>query len=374
MRTRSSGSRPSSRPGVEAEVHGVGVEVVEVEQQLAAGGAEAIGEPSRARHGRCRADRSASRRSPAPARVPTIGAGARDVGGRRRRAWRALRGGAARWPISMPPPRTKARCSDQTSGSTALDDPRHGVEPAAVHGADGGRARARRRAGRAGPARPACAARGSARGGRPRNSRRRSPRPRRSGRGSRGSRRPARDASRGRRGPTTLPAPATAAAAAAAAAPAAAPHDEPHEEPHDDVADDPPDVAFGYSTCAYPKVERGSAARPNTAASSTTSALAPPRRRLGAQAAQPHEQPPPDRSAARGRGTSTAGWPPERPGCRRRRSARRGRARCSPPRSATPILATDIPMSTTSAAPRRRRRAERRPASGTRPRAARRRS
>ena len=30
-----------------------------------------------------------------------------------------VRGGAARWPISMPPARTKAKCSDQASGAMA---------------------------------------------------------------------------------------------------------------------------------------------------------------------------------------------------------------------------------------------------------------
>ena len=30
-----------------------------------------------------------------------------------------VRGGAARWPISTPPPRTKARCSDHETGATS---------------------------------------------------------------------------------------------------------------------------------------------------------------------------------------------------------------------------------------------------------------
>ena len=41
----------------------------------------------------------------------------------------SLRGGAARWPISIPPPRTKAKCSDQPSASGGVDQPRDAIEP-----------------------------------------------------------------------------------------------------------------------------------------------------------------------------------------------------------------------------------------------------
>ena len=130
MRSGSRRSRYSTR--IETKVEAVGVDVVQVEQQIAARGGHHRRDPFdlRAIAGR----RIHQRRDVLDHRAcdPTIDA-ARDRLAAVASIVAPVRGAAARWPISMSPARTHARCSDQNAGFNAIDEPREPVETTGIN-------------------------------------------------------------------------------------------------------------------------------------------------------------------------------------------------------------------------------------------------
>ena len=268
-RTRSIGTASQERDRLEAEVGRVRMQVVQVQQQVGAGGAERRGRPVASS---CRSPGGSSSVATfsSSGAVPTTRRARIDVAPRCPRPCPRMRGGAARCPISRPPPRTNARCSDQTPAATSCDQARHVRRAVGGRRARSRRGPATRRAAPAAPAGRACAAR-AARDACPRSGRRRSPRPRRCGRRSPGCRRPAPAASPARRGRRQLPHP---------------PHPPPHPPPHDDPQqDDPQELELDQdasppSLGALGNISRaklhcqGSESIPNTAASSSASSAA----------------------------------------------------------------------------------------------------
>ena len=128
-----SGSRRSRyATWIESEVEAVRVDVVQVEQQIAAGGGHHRRDPFDLRAIARR--RIHQRRDVLDHRAcdPTI-----DAARARLAAVASIvafvRGAAARWPISMSPARTHARCSDQNAGSNAIDEPRQPVETTGIN-------------------------------------------------------------------------------------------------------------------------------------------------------------------------------------------------------------------------------------------------